>query len=275
MQAEGGLPGTAHVGLAFVAVAGGSVEVLVDDAGGGLEAADREWRLFHAFEGGSKGFEVRNFARHEELERVDRAWVVGVVDEALVDDFGARFGSDVAAEIDVEFAGDLEVVGCPGITGGVVEIDATTAGDGDEWVGIGGFAVGLEVLKVHANEGADDFEMAKLFGADVEEEVAASEIIDAVPALDGVLHGGGEFSVGAAELLKQELAELDVGSADVDGVHKFFNVVIHEQTSIGFSSCAEVDVRREAGQKDVLSLVGCEVLLRGCEGAVGFLALQR
>ena len=109
----------------------------------------------------------------------------------------------------------------------LIEADAASAGDGDERVGFGGFAVGLQVFEVHADERADDFEVGEFFGADVEEEIAAGEVVDAVPALDGVLHGGGEFAVGSAELLEEHVAETDVGCANVDGVHEFLDVVIH------------------------------------------------
>ena len=61
----------------------------------------------------------------------------------------------------------------------------------------------------------------------VEQEVAAGEVVYAVPTLDGVLHGGGEFAVGSAELLEEQVAKFNVGGTDVDGVHEFFNVVIH------------------------------------------------
>ena len=54
------------------------------------------------------------------ISRVIRNWsasfvpgVVGEVDQALVDDLGARLRGDVAAQVDVELAGDLEVVGRP------------------------------------------------------------------------------------------------------------------------------------------------------------------
>ena len=40
--------------------------------------------------------------------------VVAEIDQPLVDDLGARLGGDVAAQVDVELAGDLEVVGGPG-----------------------------------------------------------------------------------------------------------------------------------------------------------------
>jgi hypothetical protein len=235
MEAERSLPGAAHVGFSFIAVAGGGVEVLVNDAGGGFEEADGEGRFFHAFEGSGEGFKVGDFAGHEELEGVDCAGIVGVVDEAFVDDFGASFGGDIAAEIDVEFAGNFEVVGSPGIALRVVESDAAAPCDGDERICFGGFAIGLERLEVHADEGANDFEMAEFFGADVEEEIAAGEVVDTVPTLDGVLHGGGEFSVGTAELFEEEVAEFDIGSTDVDGVHEFFNVVVHRGTSGGVS----------------------------------------
>ena len=77
----------------------------------------------------------------------------------------------------------------------------------DEWVGFGSLALLLHGFQMHAYEIADNFEMAKLFGSDVDEKVAASEVVDAAPALDGVLHGSGEFAVGSAELFKKHVAE--------------------------------------------------------------------
>ena len=74
-----------------------------------------EKRLMHALEGVGERLHVGDFARHQELEGADGAGVVGEMDEAFIDDFGAGFRGDVAAEIDVEFAGDLEIVGGPGV----------------------------------------------------------------------------------------------------------------------------------------------------------------
>ena len=75
--------------------------------------ADREGRLLHALQRGRERLHVRDLARHQELQRVLGAGVVAEVDQALVDDLGPRFGGDVAAQVDVEFAGDLQVVGGP------------------------------------------------------------------------------------------------------------------------------------------------------------------
>jgi len=41
-----------------------------------------------------------------------------------------------------------------------------------------------------------------------------------------------ELAVGSAELLEKQVAEFHIGCADVDGVHEFFNVVVHGLTSI-------------------------------------------
>jgi hypothetical protein len=110
-----GVPGAAGVGFAAIAGACGVVEILVDEFGCGRNRADREAIDAHAFEGGGERLHVGDFARHQELEGADGAGVVGEVDEAFVDDFGAGFGGDVAAEIDVEFARDFEIVGGPSV----------------------------------------------------------------------------------------------------------------------------------------------------------------
>ena len=50
-----------------------------------------------AFERRRECFHVGDLARHEELKCIDGARIVSVVNETLVDDLGASFGSDVAA----------------------------------------------------------------------------------------------------------------------------------------------------------------------------------
>ena len=87
---------------------------------------------------------MRDFARHQELQRILRAGVVGEVDQPLIDDLRARFGGDVAAQVDIELAGDLQVVGRPGVSHRVEEIDAAAAGDRDERIGFGGLAIELQ-----------------------------------------------------------------------------------------------------------------------------------
>jgi len=44
---------------------------------------------------------MRDFARHQELQGILSAHIVAEVDQPLVNDLRARFGRDVAAQIDV------------------------------------------------------------------------------------------------------------------------------------------------------------------------------
>ena len=87
--------------------------------------------------------------------------------------------------------------------------------------------VELHRLEVKAGKAADDFEVAEFLGADVHQEVFAVGIF-AIEALDGVLHRRRELAVGTAELLKQHVAETRIGFVDANGVHKFFDVMIHD-----------------------------------------------
>ena len=77
-------------------------------SGEGRDLADRKPVLAHAVQRRGKRLHVRDLARHQELQRILRADVVAEVDQPLVDDLGARLGGDVAAQIDVELAGDLQ-----------------------------------------------------------------------------------------------------------------------------------------------------------------------
>jgi len=54
----------------------------------------------------------------------------------------------IAAKINVELARDLEVISGPRIALRVVEADAAATGDGDQRIGFGSFAVGLERLEM-------------------------------------------------------------------------------------------------------------------------------
>ena len=75
-------------------------------------------------------------------------------------------------------------------------------------------------------KGSDNFEMAQFLGADIHQEVFASGIF-AVDALDRILHGCRQFSVGPAELLQKHGAEPGIGCTDSNRVHKFLDMVIH------------------------------------------------
>ena len=79
---------------------------------------------------------------------------------------------------------------------------------------MGSVAILLHRLQMHASERAHHFQVAQFFGADIHQQVLALRVV-AVQALDGILHRGGEFSVGAAELFEQHVAEPRVRRADV------------------------------------------------------------
>ena len=220
------VPRAPCVDLAHVAGARRVIVELVDDAGARRDAADREGRLLHALERCREGLHVGDLARHEELQRILGARIVAEIDEPLIDDLGARLRRDVAAEIDVELARDLEVIRRPGASHGVVEVDAAAACDGDQRIGLGRIAVVLHVGEVKPGERAHDLEVAQLLRADVHQQVLAGGIV-AVEALDRILHRGGKLAIGAAELLQQHVAETRVGRIDAHRVHELLDVVIH------------------------------------------------
>jgi len=169
---------------------------------------------------------MRDLAGHQELQRVLRSGIGGEVDQALVDDLGACLCRDVAAQVDVELAGDLQVVGGPRVALRVEQIDAPAAGDGNQRVGLGVLAIELHRFEMQPRQRSDDFEMAQLLGADVHQEIFPLGIL-AVQTLNRILHCGGELSVGPAELLEQHVSELRIRCVDAHGVHQLLDVVIH------------------------------------------------
>jgi hypothetical protein len=67
-------------------------------------------------------------------------------------------------------------------------------------------------IEVHAGEGADDFEMAKFFGADVHQQVFAIRIF-AIQPLYRILHRGREFAVRAPNCSRSMLPKRGSGSS--------------------------------------------------------------
>ena len=78
--------------------------------------------------------------------------IVAEIDQPLVDDLRPRFGGDIAAQVDVELAGNLEIIGGPGIALRVEQIDAAAARDGDQRIGLRLLAVELRRLEMQAGE---------------------------------------------------------------------------------------------------------------------------
>ena len=104
------IPRTTRVNFAVVALAGAIIEELVDQSRRRRNFADRKARLAHAFESRSERLHVGDFARHQELQCVAGADILAEIDQPLVHNLRAGFGRDIAAKVDIEFAGDLEVV---------------------------------------------------------------------------------------------------------------------------------------------------------------------
>src|SRR5829696_2157872 len=81
---------------------------------------------------------------------------------------------------------------------------------------------------MHARQSADYFEMAQFLGADVHQKIFPFRVL-AVQPLNRILHGGGEFTVRAAKLFKQHVAETWIRLIHSDGVHELFDMMIHER----------------------------------------------
>ena len=95
---------------------------------------------------------MRDLAGHQELQRIFGACVITETDEALIHDLGAGLGGDVAAKIDIEFTGDLEVVGGPGIALRIKKGYPSAAGDRDQGIGFRGLAVEFRRQKMQPGE---------------------------------------------------------------------------------------------------------------------------
>jgi hypothetical protein len=86
---------------------------------------------------------VSDLAGHQELQRVDRAGVVRVIDQALIHDLGACFSGDVAAKIHIELASDLGIICRSGVPHRIKQNYATAAGDRNQGIGFSRFAIRL------------------------------------------------------------------------------------------------------------------------------------
>jgi hypothetical protein len=135
------IPRSLGIDLAHISFARRIVEVLIDDGLRWGDLADRKARL-EAFERCRERFHMRDLPRHEEPQRVLGADIVTESDETLIDNLGAGLRRDIASEINVEFACDFEVIGGPRVAHGVEQVDSAPAGDGNEGIGFGGFALG-------------------------------------------------------------------------------------------------------------------------------------
>ncbi len=216
----------------MISLARGVIEELVNHLGCWSNLSDAQRRLAHTLQCESECSHMGDFPRHEELQRVLGARIAAEVDETLIDDLRPRLGSYVATQIHIKFAGDLEVIGGPGISHRIEEIDASAPRDGNQGIDFGLLAHRFERLEMHAGERADDFEMAELFRADIHQHVFATRIV-AVKSLDRILHRRSELAVRASELFQEHIAETGIGLIDADGIHEFLDMMVHRTPDVG------------------------------------------
>jgi hypothetical protein len=81
---------------------------------------------------------------------------------------------------------------------------------------------------------ADDFEVTKLLGANIHQQVFTFRIV-AIKTLNGILHGGSKLAVCPAELLQQHGAKPRIRHPDIYRVHQLFYMMVHNFLSL--SSC--------------------------------------
>jgi hypothetical protein len=75
---------------------------------------------------------VRDLAGHEKLQRLFRSGIITEINEPLVYDLRPRLCGDVAAQVHVQLAGDLQISCRPRISHRVKKIHPAVSGNGDE-----------------------------------------------------------------------------------------------------------------------------------------------
>lgn len=83
------------------------------------------------------------FPGHQELQGVLRAVVVTEIDQPLVDDLGPRLGRNVAAQVDVELACYLQIIGRPSVALRVDQIYPAATCNCDQRIGFSCLTVEL------------------------------------------------------------------------------------------------------------------------------------
>src|SRR5580704_1102470 len=171
------VPRSSSVYLAVISFACRIVEELVDELGCGGNFANAKRRLAHTLQRKGECAHMSDLSCHEKLERILGAGVATEINETLIDDFCARLCGNIAAQIDVELAGDLEVISGPSVPNGVIEVDSATASDRDKGIDLGLFSNRFQRLEMQTCQRPDDFQVAQLFGADVHQEVLTTWIV--------------------------------------------------------------------------------------------------
>ena len=188
---------------------------------------------------------MRHFARHQEAQRLFHARVVGQRNQALVDDLGARLGRNIRTQVGARLGDRVDVGGSPWHAGRIGQRGARAvqhlgqvavvagAGDAAVHVGFGLDRFGqlaLGALVEHGDDVADHFQVAQLFGCDVEQHVLAAWIVFR-HGLGEVAHGGRQLALGTTELLEHEVRQSRVGPGDTDCVLQAFVMCKHSDSS--------------------------------------------
>src|SRR5205085_12355411 len=111
-----------------------------------------------------------------------------------------------AAQVDIELASNLQIVGGPWISHRVEKVYATPAGNSDQGVSFGLVPRKLHGCKMHAGQGTDYLQVTQFLSTNVHQQVFAVRVL-AVQTLDRVLHCGRELSISAAELFQKHDAK--------------------------------------------------------------------
>jgi hypothetical protein len=91
---------------------------------------------------------VGDFPCHQELQRVLGPSIVAEIDEPLIDDFGAGFGRNIATQINIELTSYFKIIGRPGVSLRIEEIDSAAAGNGDQGISFCGLTIELRWLQM-------------------------------------------------------------------------------------------------------------------------------
>ncbi|CEE80472.1 hypothetical protein XAC2852_790195 [Xanthomonas citri pv. citri] len=247
-----GIPRADHVALALRGVV-----VLVGEARVARQLARREIRLDRV-QGFFERLLVRHFARHQKTQRIHDARIVGDVDQALIHQLGTRFGRDIGAHVGRGAADAVDIRRRPRHAAGIDQGRATAI---QNLLGMAGAVLGhvahlhgffhalgehcFGPLVEHGDDRADDFEMADLFGGDVEQQILAARVVLA-QCLGEVAHCSGKFALRSAELFQHQRRQIRIGLGDADGVHQ--TLVVHEHGWCSMAGARQLRPLRERAE---------------------------
>uniref|UniRef100_A0A0N4ZWI7 PE-PGRS family protein n=1 Tax=Parastrongyloides trichosuri TaxID=131310 RepID=A0A0N4ZWI7_PARTI len=174
-----------------------------------------------------EGLLVGHLPRHEEGQGVLDPRVIGDVDQPFIDDLGPGFGRDIGAQVAGRITDGVDIGRRPRHAGGVDQGRAAAIEDGH---GVAFSARGHAGVKIrfflggfrefalgpaieHGDDRTDDFQVTQLLRGDVHQHIATAAVLVGEP-LSEVAHGGGELTLGTAELFEHQGGESGIGFGD-------------------------------------------------------------